>query len=383
MAQRTDLRRRKADGVLAQSLFLLTVLLTACSDSGLPTGEDNGGADEVVAGVNLTTLFAPPTPSERSAVEADWAQRSPAAAEVVEEFEEEVSLGGEALRVRVVSHQVDGQRHFGAVLQAAEPPVGPIPVLVYAHGGDQGVGLEEVLLVAAALGLRSQDFVMVVPSLRSESLRVGSRSWRSEGIASPWDRDVDDALGLLDVALKTVPFADPERIGVLGFSRGGAVGLLMGIRDPRIDAVVSFFAPTDFFGPFVEGVVRETLRGSPPGLPGINFLADQVIAPLQDGRRSEAEARLELMRRSSARFADRLPAVQVHHGTEDRIVPVEEAQHLIQAMTELGRGEPEFEAHIYPGAGHSPLEMPQSVPRTRGFLSTFLGSPSPGLVAVR
>ena len=63
-------------------------------------------------------------------------------------------------------------------------------------------------------------------------------SYRSDGNASPWDWDVDDALALLDVAISTTPEANSDRIGVLGISRGADVAMLMAIRDPRIDAVV-------------------------------------------------------------------------------------------------------------------------------------------------
>lgn len=350
----------------------MALALGSCGDSPLRNGE---GPREV----DLEALFAPPTAEERQAVEADWAARHVGAAGVEEEDDWQAEMAGRGVRVRIVSHLVDGLRHVGAVIHPAHDPGAPLPVLVYAHGGDRGVSVDaEVLGLAAGLGLGSADYVIVVPSFRSEALRFGGRSWQSEGEPSPWDGDVDDALALLDVALGLVPYADPERIGVLGLSRGGAVGLLMGIRDPRIDAVVSYFAPTDFFGPFVRGVFSETLEGRPPNLPGIGFLIDRVIGPLRDGARTPVEVRLELLRRSSARFAHRLPAVQIHHGTADAVVPVEEAEHMAAAMAELGRGPPGFEVHLHPGAGHTPAEMPRSFARVRDFLAIHVveGAPS-------
>lgn len=348
---------------------LLGALLPAgCGDS--PVDPDPNG--DVVGGVDLAALFAPSTSAERATVEADWAQRSPSAEGVVVVEDRELSLAGATVRVRVVSHLVDGQRHFGAILQTPDTPAEPVPIMVYSHGGDRGVSLEEVLLVGAALGWGPADQVIVVPSFRSEALRLGDESWVSEGAASPWDRDVDDAFALVDVARTTVPFADGERVGVLGFSRGGAVGLLMGIRDTRIRAIVSYFAPTDFFGPFVRDVVREILEGTPRNLPGLDVLAREFVEPLRAGSLAMDAVRLELLRRSPARFADRLPRVQIHHGTADDVVPVDEAEHLISAMDALGRGPPEFEAWIYPGAGHSPLGMPESIERTRTFLASGL-----------
>jgi len=369
---------RLPDGIFARGPSVLArlaaaLLLFGCGDS--LSGPDPG---DVVAGVDLDVLFAAPTSTERAQVDEDWASRSPVAEGVAEEGERVAELGGVPVRIRIVSHLVDGHRHYGLIVEPQEAPFDPVPVLMYAHGGEGGVSLEELLLVASALQLSGDDFVLAAPAFRSETLRVGAESWLSEGPASPWDRDVDDALALLEVVLATVPFADPNRLGVVGLSRGGAVALLMGIREPRIRGVVSFFAPTDFFGPFVRGVFRETLLGRPPSLPGVGFLAQEIIEPLREGTMAESEVRLELLRRSSARFAERLPAVQIHHGTADGIVPVEEAEHLIAAMDLLGRGPPDFQAFLYPGAGHSPIQMPESAGRTRAFLAAVLGEASGG-----
>jgi dipeptidyl aminopeptidase/acylaminoacyl peptidase len=353
---------------LAAALFLF-----GCGDS--PSGPDPG---DVVAGVDLDVLFAAPTSTERTQVEGDWDSRSPVAEGLAEEGERAAELGDVPVRIRIVSHLVDGHRHYGLIVEPQEAPSHPVPILMYAHGGEDGVSLGELLLVASALELSGNDFVLAAPAFRSEPVRVGEESWLSDGPASPWDRDVDDALALLEVVLATVSFADPDRLGVVGLSRGGAVALLMAIREPRIRGVVSFFAPTDFFGPFVRGVFRETLLGRPPSLPGVGFLAREIIAPLLEGTMDESRVRLELLRRSSARFAERLPAVQVHHGTADGIVPVEEAEQLIAAMELLGRGPPDFQAFIYPGAGHSPFQMPESAERTRAFLEGVLGETSGG-----
>ncbi|MFW5904584.1 MAG: alpha/beta hydrolase family protein, partial [bacterium] len=313
-----------ASARLVWACVLLLPGLYGCGDA--PVGPEDG---DVVAGVDLDVLFAPPDAGERAAVEADWAGRTPRAEGVTVEAEAELSLSGETMLGQVVSHVVDGHRHYGLILTPLPSPPDPLPVLVYAHGGDDGTSMAEVLLVTGALGLGSEDYVLVAPAYRSESVRLGDRRWISEGPASPWDGDVDDALSLVEVALATAPMADASRIGVLGLSRGGTVGLLMAIRDPRIRAVVSFFAPTDFFGPFVRDLVRSVLLGTENrALSGLEPLAEGVIRPLQQGRLGMGEARQELLRRSPAWFASRLPAVQIHHGTADEVVPEEEAERL-------------------------------------------------------
>jgi dipeptidyl aminopeptidase/acylaminoacyl peptidase len=247
---------------------------------------------------------------------------------------------------------------------------GSLPILVYSHGGDQGENLDlSLLFIPTILGSAIDDFVFVVPSFRSEPLRFAGTTYQSDGEPSPWDWDVDDALSLVEVALATTPEADPERIGVLGFSRGANVAMLMAIRDPRIDTVVEFFGPTDFFGSFVRVVVEDALAGTVRNLPGADFLNSEFIQPLNSGLLTEDEVRLEMLRRSPVYFANRLPELQVHHGTEDVVVPVEEAQRLIQVMQGLGRGEPGFQHFIYEGGGHDPLSLSGSLSRTQAFLA--------------
>lgn len=338
-------------------------LSVGCSDAA-------GPESRVVAGVDLDVLFSPATPGEIAAVEADWATREIAATDVDVVLDSVISVGDIDLRVRVVSHTVGGVEHYGAIL-VDTTLTGPAPVLVYAHGGDAGVDVGDVLFLLPFLGDTPSEFVWVIPSFRAESLEFGSGSWLSEGPASPWDRDVDDALSLIEVAVELEPAADSARVGVLGFSRGGGVGLLMSIRDPGIDQVIEFFGPTDFFGPYVQDLTEDALRGEPRDLPGLDFLDASYIQPLSRGELTVAQVRAQLVRRSAVLFAQRIPDLQVHHGTADAIVDVSQAEALIAAMEGLGRGEPEFEGWLYEGGTHNPLSLANSIPRTIAFLEAL------------
>ena len=102
----------------------------------------------------------------------------------------------------------------------------------------------------------------VVPSYRSEPLRLGNQVFPSEGLPSPWDRDVDDTMSLLSVAFEHVPELDEERVAILGSSHGGAVALLTAVRDRRIDAGGEFFGPTDFFGEYAREISRRRSKAS-------------------------------------------------------------------------------------------------------------------------
>ncbi|UCC81498.1 MAG: dienelactone hydrolase family protein [Gemmatimonadota bacterium] len=347
------------------------LVLSACDDA-------TGPEDHIVEGVNLTLLFAEPSQAEIDAVADEWSSRDVSAQDYQVVASADLNVGEVDVQVRVVSHTVDGVVHYGAIMVPAGAQPGSLPVLVYAHGGDGGVNIDETLgLLPLLLASDVQSFVFVAPSFRAEPLVFEGMTYLSGGPPSPWDRDVDDALAMLNVVAATVPEADAERIGVVGFSRGACVGLLMAERQPQIDVVVEFFGPTDFFGPFVQEVVEEALRGSLRDLPALEFLNDQFIQPLKNGVLTIGDVRPELIRRSPVYFAERLPQLQVHHGTADETVPVGEAQRLIDVMVLLGRGEPDFEWYLYEGGGHSPL-LPGAIDRTRAFLSRIV---SPMLLA--
>lgn len=354
---------RVPPSLLFGGVVLLTLLLAACDLTGPEEGR-------VVEGVDFGRLFAAPTAAERAAVAQEWAARTASVQAYAEVAAETLLVQGTPVRLRVVSHEVDGLRHYGAVLAPAEAPPQSLPVLVYLHGGEAGLDVSaEVLPVLALLPAMSRGFVLVMPAFRSEPLTWRGTAYQSEGAPSPWDRDVDDAMALLQAAVAATPAADPARVGVVGFSRGATVGMLMGIRDPAVDLVAAFFGPTDFLGPFVQEVAEDALRGRPRDLPGFDVLNETYLQPLRRGTLSLEEVRLALIRRSPVYFAEHLPPLQIHHGTADAIVPVREARALRDVMQALGRTAPDFTYYEYEGGGHHPFTLAGSFDRTFALLA--------------
>ena len=144
--------------------------------------------------------------------------------------------------------------------------------------------------------------------------------------------------------------------------------MLAGIRDERIENIVAFFGPTDFFDDWARQIVREAALGRPRNLTGVAHLDSTFIQPYMRGEIEIAEVRLELVRRSSVLFAEDLPAVQLHHGDADDTVSVTQAYSMIRAMEALGRVPPEFEAFIYEGAGHNLFDLTDAIARALAFL---------------
>lgn len=354
---------------LGSTSGMQTLTVTASST----TASVNGHAVSVEDSLDI--LFAPAEEAELLAVRADWASRDFSAAWGTVELEEAYNMGGSPTTLRIVSHDVSGVRHFGAIIVPDGAGPEGLPILIYAHGGDGGVTVESTLLIlTVALGEMTDDFVYVIPSFRDEPLRYDDRSWLSDGPASPWDRDVDDALALVNLTMETIPEAQTDRYFVVGDSRGGGVAMLMGIRDERIAGVITFFGPTDFQSEWARGIASLLVSGVTVDLPGVEYLRATYVMPWWAGDISLQDARIALIRRSAVLFAEDLPSLQVHHGEMDGVVSVTQAESMIRAMEEIGRGAPEFEAFIYPGGTHDITSMPESIPRGLAFLRNLLGS---------
>ena len=321
----------------------------------------------------LDVLFAPPTAAEIAAVRADWADRDVSPSGLTIELTEAYSLFGSPATLRVVSHVVGEARHYGAIVAPKSRRAASLPVLMYLHGGESGVDVDDVQFLAFGLGELRDSFVYVVPSFRSEPLRYGDREWVSTGPGGHWDHDVDDTLALLNVALALTPQATPEGLSLVGASRGGGVALLAGIRDKRIENIVTLFGPTDFFDDWVREIVREAALGMPRQLTGVAHMDSTLIQPYMGGRIDLPRVRLELVRRSAVLFAEDLPALQLHHGDVDETVSISQAHAMIRVMEELGREPPDFEAFIYEGGGHEIFDLSGAIPRAVGFLRRALG----------
>ena len=339
---------------LAAALF---PALSACA-ARLPAGEAQRLGD---------VLFAPPSAAEMCAVQAEWARRDTRSYDAREEWRDE----GRSGTTLVLSHTVDGLRHYGAVRIPAGAAGRQLPVLVIAHGGDKGTSGYNFI----RSGPIAEGWIQVLPSYRSERLAVRAlRRYRSEGRPSPWDRDVDDVMALLSAVLERVPEADSARVAAWGRSRGGGVALLMAARDPRVKGVVDFFGPTDFYLPEVRQLADRALRSRIPKLPGAGYLADSVLFALRDGRTTVERARSELLRRSPVYFAHRLPPTQIHHGTRDKEVPIVHSERLADAFARAGRAAPLWELNRYPGGGHRPHTLRGARQRAEAWLQRTVAS---------
>lgn len=346
---------------LVASLALSLALVACDSSDGTPTGEDPRLTERQRL---LEALFAPATAAETTLVASQWAGRLP----VVEGARWEDSglvdahlpsgatlLGFpedwtrpdsveddgsptrpyDSVRTRILSHLVDGFRHQGALWTPSAP--GRLPILVFAHGGDDGIDAIQWAGVLQATRSFRDSVAILAPSFRAESVGFLSEPV-SGGTPSPWDRDVEDLRSFVRAAASMDARLDTTRVCVVGYSRGGGTALLAAARDPLFSCLATIAAPTSFQGPWVRSLADSILSDVPVDLPGVDFLASTVLIPYRDGRISLDSARRELVRRSASTWVRRLPTRAVfHHGYADRDVPSEELVRLDAALRAAGR----------------------------------------------
>jgi dienelactone hydrolase len=339
---------------------------------------------------DLDTLFSAPTAEETERVRAGWSKRDLIPRGVVEEARHEFVTAaaytdGEPARfdVRIVSHQVHGDKHYGAILVPAGGSPACCGVIVEAHGIDANYGGFDLanLQTPNILSDDGARAVIVVPSFRGEELRINEASYRSQGDPRDgWDGAADDAIALLNVALASTPEIDSERVCVFGKSRGGTVALLVGERDQRVDCVVDWAGPAEWFGHMgtfgwtlreqVEWAMWENWppgRGWGSGSQFIDwFLADAIVGDGPD----LATIRERILASSPLYFLDSLPAAEMHYGADDRFVPSGNANILEKRLSADGTDTP-FAVYLYPGSGHD-MPYPDAYVRAHAFLARYL-----------
>ncbi len=319
-------------------------------------------------GFDLDTLFAPPTQDEIDAVWGDWNSRDVGA----QNFEIEGHTNElDGRRMFLVSHTVDGEKHYGIVhLPPGMHEPGSLPVLIILHGGATGTSNHE-LYVGDFIG---ESFIQVIPSFRGEPMQIIGGPldgiYQSEGQPGSRDRDADDTIALLTCVLENFEEADGSRVALIGTSRGGGCALRMKVRDERVDGVIDFYGAANYYADSIKAACQAYLND--PAFQGNNPLEHlaitTIVGPLVSGTINIIEARHKLLLPSPIFFCEHLPRVQVHHGANDPIVPVVQSDMLEYYLTNIGITFPDFEYFRYEDGVHNRDSLTGSAERVEQFL---------------
>ena len=217
----------------------------------------------------------------------------------------------------VVRHTVHGAKHYGAIVLPKDYDENKkYPLLVWANGLDQSNPTVDLRGLGKVF-MRLKDYFILVPSYRGQALVANGRRYCSDGFfGDAFDGATDDALRLLALAKNEFKGIDSNRVVVSGTSRGGTVALLMGIRDPGINAVISIAAPTNFFSEEMY-----------------NRYTKQYKYQFLSHKKSIMEIRAKMIKSSPIYFVEKYPnALLLIHGENDKIVPVSHAHGVIAKL---------------------------------------------------
>lgn len=310
LAPRPPLPALTATLAVALAVAVVGCDTSSCESSGLncPPGP---GQEDVVAGVSLSALFAPPRGAEVEAALAGWRAGVPPSRQAVLRDVAVVDLG-ERETVRVVEGVSEtGVRFVGALRlparEAGDARTRPV-LLVLGPDADADVGA-----TVRRLPVRDDlagEFATLHLAYRGGTLRVGGQSFSSPGPPSTYNGDAEDAYALVAglASLGGLAGVDRRRVAVAGEGRGGAVALLYAARAKArgraVPAyVLSLAAPASLFTPSVETAARQFLTDRPVGdFPGIADALAATAGRVRDGEATVEQARLELLRRSAAPF---------------------------------------------------------------------------------
>ena len=325
----------------------------------------------------LADAYAPPAAAELARVRSEWKNRDLKPRDIRKVHETQLNINGVALQATAISYLIHGQRNFGAVLVPAGAANHSCPVLVELKGVSPSyfpLIVPGGILTPSILGADLRKFVVFLPAVRGEQLLFDGKTYRCEGDPDDsWDGATDDAISFISAGLECCPQADANRIVVFGKSRGGAVAMLLGERDPRVGAVVSWSGPAGWIENMPQmgwsqfELVREGLsaKASPNSEAGQSIRT--FLKPSISGKMNLPQTRNRLIASSPIYFMSQLPPAQLHYGVNDYTVSTEEGKAIEAALASLGSKRPDISVIFEENGGHD-LNPRISVPTTKDFL---------------
>lgn len=228
----------------------------------------------------------------------------------------------QAVRLFALTYLSDGLKICGwLTVPGHDAP--SYPAIIFNRGGTGERGaLTDIGAMAFIGAYAAWGYVGIASNYRGIGGSEGTEEWG--------DNDVTDAMGLLDV-LQELGYADMQRLGLVGGSRGGMMALMMLRQSSAFRAAVTFGAPTMIHTESVKTYIRATMG---------------KLLPAGSDEQTEAE------RRSAVLWADELcktTPLLIQHGTGDRRVP---PTHALALASELQRIHHPYKLVMYDNADH-------------------------------
>ena len=193
------------------------------------------------------------------------------------------------------------------------------PVLIFNRGGNREFGKITLMMMKYFSFLASNGYVILASQYRGNDGGEGKEEFGGS--------DVNDVLNLIPLA-KSLPFTEPDKIVMLGYSRGGMMTYLAIKKGAQIRAAAVVSGVTDLIQMLEE---RE---------PGMRKVVEELVG------KDESEYR----KRSALYWPDEINVpVLILHGGEDLRVNADQAEKLAEELKKLGK---EHELAVFPGGDH-------------------------------
>jgi acetyl esterase/lipase len=266
---------------------------------------------------------------------------------------------------RDVAYVADGHVRQKLDLYVPEKAVGPMPLIVWVHGGGWQNGSKEGC-----------------PPLRQgfpqRGYAVASLNYRLSGDAV-FPAQIEDckaAIRWLRAHAKDYGI-DPGRFGVWGSSAGGHLVALLGTSgeekafdvganldvSSRVQAVCDYYGPTDLMRMHENAVPGARMKHNAPDSPESRLLG----GPVQESRDKAARANPITYISTHA-----LPPFLIMHGDADPVVAHHQSELLFDALQKAGGS---VHLHTIRGAGHGQgFGGPETAERVNAFFDRWLKS---------
>ena len=242
----------------------------------------------------------------------------------------------------------DGLARRGVLITPPDYRAGNLyPTIVNTHPGDTAwwFGLHAKWWAWGQL-LASNGYVVFLPNTRG----VTGEGWKLHSTIADWGgmayQDLMDGVDYL-VAQK---IADPNRLGIGGWSNGGFMTEYAITRSTRFKAAVAIAGHSDFF----------SLYGTSPNL-RVGLRVEIPDSPHLNRKRYDEFSPITLIKNC------RTPTLLIH-GINDRGVPMGQAHEFYTGLKDMGV---ETELVVYPREGHGINEYPHQLDVQRRVVAWF------------
>ena len=244
--------------------------------------------------------------------------------------------------IREITYASDGLPVRGILIKPKAPGDRKWPAIIFNRGGtgdysritDDGAtpcgrANPSCLTVVDLYQFAKAGFALIASDYRFHGPTAKRDEWGGA--------DVNDVLNLVP-ALKSFDFIDPERLYMLGVSRGGTMAYIALKRGIPVKAVAVVAGPSD---------LKAWADGRPDMLNGDDSY-DGFAKVWPDYEHRSAE---QYRVRSAVYWADQINVpLLILHSRTDKLVPVTQALRMADALQEKGKV---YALHIYEHDGHS------------------------------